>query len=1058
MKKTIPSNVIRFLTLIFLGFGIIGISNQAIAQDNATEVETEILGYWNQNSNDLPGGGFGFLADPNVFPQTADIGNATLSVGGGFLDTSVNASGDLIYTWLPSFAGTTANAQNDDPNGGSISMQGGTLVEGVPANNGSYLQFAVPMSGYENLNISYATRGTSTGFNTQTWSWSTDGTNFTNFATVTGTNVTTFFVAEATAPADLNGVETAYLRVVFEGATATTGNNRMDNILFTATPTGSGAVPPPAPVGFVMNPGAGNGQIFFAAGPNQVGGNIVYRLFYSLTSEAPGNPTTATEYIFGSTAGDGNGISPFGFTLSGLEPGASYTSWLYQYDTATQLFSAPDQGQATAGNTGGGGDDAPTVAAPTPTEDAANVISLFSNAYTNIEGINFNPNWGQSTQVEIIEIEGNTTLKYSNFNYQGTQFPAIDASSMTTVHLDMWTANATSVNFTIISPGPQEKLFALPITAGAWVSYEIPLSYFDNVNLSEIFQLKFDGGNGSQTIFLDNIYFSGEEIVDPVIEVGSIAELFDVAVPGDGVVYTLTNEVYLVFTSNFRGRKVVVDGTGGVLIDDPGAGVLSKEYNRYAGITGLTFQVALFGDTIQLIPVADAGEATSEDNLVLPRRVFISELGIADQSNLVMIENVTFVQQGDFANQTTYTIVDGDGNQMAVRTDRIAESILMDDEETYIGTPIPSDAVSLIGYISLFQGNPQLVIRKLDDIADASAIGAFSLVSPPNNAEVPLVAGSDNLVSIDWTTASGDDVQYLWFANASGLPLMIPAVAFFEEDSGFSISEGELVDLIESLFGEVNSGDSFTLDWAVYAFSNNGIRHSDQVWTVTFVIAEEVIGENVTFSINMSYQEDLGVFQPEVGDQVFVRGSFNGWSTVDGQELVETTPGIFEVTLFVEGEEGTEHAYKYYIMAGDGRTLPNTGWEVNNVGPVGDNGDRLLVLVGDDQVLDTVWFNNEEGTSAGSEMDLPMEFALKQNYPNPFNPTTHIQYALPQASEVRIDVFNVMGQRVATLVNGAQNAGFHTVTFDANRLASGVYIYRMQAGSFVQTQKMLLVK
>jgi hypothetical protein len=131
---------------------------------------------------------------------------------------------------------------------------------------------------------------------------------------------------------------------------------------------------------------------------------------------------------------------------------------------------------------------------------------------------------------------------------------------------------------------------------------------------------------------------------------------------------------------------------------------------------------------------------------------------------------------------------------------------------------------------------------------------------------------------------------------------------------------------------------------------------------------------------------------------------------------------------------------------------------VNNVGPVGDNGDRLLVLVGDDQVLDTVWFNNEEGTSAGSEMDLPMEFALKQNYPNPFNPTTQIQYALPQASEVRIDVFNVMGQRVATLVNGAQNAGFHTVTFDANRLASGVYIYRMQAGSFVQTQKMLLVK
>jgi hypothetical protein len=259
-------------------------------------------------------------------------------------------------------------------------------------------------------------------------------------------------------------------------------------------------------------------------------------------------------------------------------------------------------------------------------------------------------------------------------------------------------------------------------------------------------------------------------------------------------------------------------------------------------------------------------------------------------------------------------------------------------------------------------------------------------------------------------------------------------------------------------FGATEVGEGLIIEWTVIAFNDEAFQLASQNWIVTLFLAAPPAGENVTFSINMSYQEDLGVFQPEVGDQVFVRGSFNDWSAVDGQELVETTPGIFEVTLFVEGEEGAEHAYKYYIMAGDGRELPNTGWENNNVGPVGDNGDRLLVLVGEDHVLDTVWFNNEEGTSAGSEMDLPMEFALKQNYPNPFNPTTQIQYALPQASEVRIDVFNVMGQRVATLVNGSQNAGFHTVTFDANRLASGVYIYRMQAGNFVQTQKMLLVK
>jgi len=72
--------------------------------------------------------------------------------------------------------------------------------------------------------------------------------------------------------------------------------------------------------------------------------------------------------------------------------------------------------------------------------------------------------------------------------------------------------------------------------------------------------------------------------------------------------------------------------------------------------------------------------------------------------------------------------------------------------------------------------------------------------------------------------------------------------------------------------------------------------------------------------------------------------------------------------------------------------------------------------------------------------------------------TTNIEYALPEASEVRLEVYNIQGQRVATLANGHQNAGQHTVSFDATRLASGLYIYRLTAGNFVETRKMMLVK
>jgi hypothetical protein len=89
---------------------------------------------------------------------------------------------------------------------------------------------------------------------------------------------------------------------------------------------------------------------------------------------------------------------------------------------------------------------------------------------------------------------------------------------------------------------------------------------------------------------------------------------------------------------------------------------------------------------------------------------------------------------------------------------------------------------------------------------------------------------------------------------------------------------------------------------------------------------------------------------------------------------------------------------------------------------------------------------------------VPQTFALEQNYPNPFNPSTAISYQLPVAGNVSLKVFDMLGKEVATLVNARQEAGAYTVNFNANNLSSGVYFYRLQAGNFVQTRKMMLVK
>ncbi|MBU8934906.1 MAG: T9SS type A sorting domain-containing protein [candidate division Zixibacteria bacterium] len=100
---------------------------------------------------------------------------------------------------------------------------------------------------------------------------------------------------------------------------------------------------------------------------------------------------------------------------------------------------------------------------------------------------------------------------------------------------------------------------------------------------------------------------------------------------------------------------------------------------------------------------------------------------------------------------------------------------------------------------------------------------------------------------------------------------------------------------------------------------------------------------------------------------------------------------------------------------------------------------------------------------APKEESLPCRFVLDQNYPNPFNPTTAISFSLPNAGEVRLEVFNVMGQQVATLVNHHMEAGSHTVTWDSrdnsgHNVASGVYFYRLEAGSINKTKKMVLLK
>jgi uncharacterized protein (TIGR03382 family) len=111
------------------------------------------------------------------------------------------------------------------------------------------------MSGYQDLAVSYAVRGTSSGFTTHIWAWSTDGVSFTDFGSVSGTNVSTYFVATLNTLTALDNASTAFLRLTFTGATTSSGNNRLDNIQFNAS-----AIPAPGAIALLGVAGLAAGR------------------------------------------------------------------------------------------------------------------------------------------------------------------------------------------------------------------------------------------------------------------------------------------------------------------------------------------------------------------------------------------------------------------------------------------------------------------------------------------------------------------------------------------------------------------------------------------------------------------------------------------------------------------------------------------------------------------------------------------------------------------------------------------------------------------------------
>ncbi|MEQ9263846.1 MAG: T9SS type A sorting domain-containing protein [Balneolaceae bacterium] len=489
-----------------------------------------------------------------------------------------------------------------------------------------------------------------------------------------------------------------------------------------------------------------------------------------------------------------------------------------------------------------------------------------------------------------------------------------------------------------------------------------------------------------------------------------------------------------------------------------------------------------FSDLVQIVGTDVDYEFFESTTEIEPASITLSEMNSGDyEGQLVSIE-VSIDNPGILQGNTNYTINDESGSgQMRI-------SAFSD----IAGSDAPEGTTVIVGVVGIFSGTYQLLPRDLDDI------DAEQTVIP--GEDIPMDETFDIVTwNIEWfgSGGGGPDDLALQLENVKTVITTIDADIYalqeissesqfeqllsdLDEYGGFRASFSQTqrtaylfkratVDSLDS--GLITSGMS-TENWAngrfplLFHFSTEIGEGTQEIYM--YNIHSKAFGDAASYSQRLNASNEMKAYLDgfRASDNVVLIGDYN-----DEMETSITGSDDSPYRNFVEDED-------YFVVT---KALEDKGFNSQSSGSFLDHITFTTELMdeyftGTERVENTsyvssylsttsdhfpVWtrfFIGEPISNEEDDNNIPQTISLEQNFPNPFNPSTVINYTLSANSFVSLEVYDLMGRKVSTLVNGRQAAGAQQVTFDASQLSSGVYIYRLNAAGKQLSKKMVLVK